>query len=219
VKKKSTLQRLSQFFRERALRTPSRPLSPRRAPLAPPRWTLIDHRRRSRHRSALRALARNRSRSRRLTPAMALRRRMVRRPFRPMFWSRFGPPLRSIPRPRRAFRLGRLRGIRAEQTILKRRPIEAADYGVHFLGIRRFNERESLGLLCFRIADNLDRICDQVFGCQPALNIVRGYPNGQVAQKDGKTHSVVVFDSIGGGFGSSAMLPRALPAYHTIQKG
>ena len=192
------LQRLRQLFRERALRTTRSPLSPRRAPLPSPRRTLIDHRRcRRRYR---RALARNRSRRSRLWRPMARRtRRVIRRPFRTMLRTMFRPPLGSIPRPRRALRLRRLRGIRAEQTVLKRRPIETADYGVHFLVIRRFNERESLGLLCFRIADNLDRICDQVFGCQPALNIVRGYPNGQVAQKDGKTHSVVVFDSIGGG--------------------
>jgi hypothetical protein len=114
-------------------------------------------------------------------------------------WLSFRSSLWPIPRPRRALRLWRLRGIGAEQTILKRRSIETADYGVHFLGIRRFNERESLGLLCFRIADNLNCVSNQVFGCKPALNIVRGYPNGQVAQKDGKTHSAVVFDSIGGG--------------------
>ncbi len=115
------------------------------------------------------------------------------------FRSPLRPVARPISRPHRALRLRRLCGIRAEQTVLKRRPIETADYGVHLLGIRRFNERETLGLLCFRIADNLDRVCDQVFGCQPALNIVRGDPNGQVAQKDRKTHSAVVFNSIGGG--------------------
>src|SRR5271170_3865827 len=130
---------------------------------------------------------------------MARNRRMIRRPLRTMLWTSFRSTLWSIPRPRRTLWLWRLCWIRAEQTVLKRRPIETADYGVHFLGIRRFYKRESLGLLCFRIADNLDRISDQVFGCQPALNIVRGYPNGQIAQKDRKTHSVVVFDSIGGG--------------------
>ena len=81
-----------------------------------------------------------------------------------MLWTSLWSPLWPIPGPRRTFRLWRLRGIRAEQTVLKRRSIETSDNGVHFFGIRRFNKRESLGLLCFRIADNLDRVCDQVFG-------------------------------------------------------
>jgi hypothetical protein len=121
---------------------------------------------------------------------------MIWRAFRSMFGSSLWP----IPgTAARAFRLWRLRGICAEQSVLKRCPIETADYGVHFLGVWRLDEGETLGLLCFRIADNLNCVCNQVFGCQPAFNIVRGYPNGQVAQKDRKTHSVVVFDSIGGG--------------------
>ena len=86
------------------------------------------------------------------------------RAFRTVLGTMFRSPLRSIPRPRGAFRLWRLCGIRAEQSVLKWRPIETADNGVHFLGIRRFDERESLGLLCFRIADNLYRVSDQVFG-------------------------------------------------------
>ena len=194
--RKITLERLSQLFRERALRTTGSPLRSRGAPLASPRRTLIDHRSCCRRRT----LARNCSRSSRLRRSVACRTwRVIRRPLRTMLRTSVRPSLRPIPRPRRAFRLWRLRGIRAEQTVLKRRPIETADNGVHFLGIRRFYKRESLGLLCFRIADYLDRISNQVFGCQPAPNIVRGYPNGQIAQKDRKTHSVVVFDSIGGG--------------------
>lgn len=71
---------------------------------------------------------------------------------------------RTIARTGLTLRLRRLRWIRSQQTVLKWGAIETADYGVHFLGIRRFNEREPLGLLCFRIADNLDCVCNQVFG-------------------------------------------------------
>ena len=102
-------------------------------------------------------------------------------------------------RSRLALRLRRLCGIGSQQTVLERRPVEPADDGVHFFGVRRFDERETFGLLCFRIADNLDCIGNQIFGCQPAFDIVRGNPSGQIAQKDRKTHSAVVFDSIGGG--------------------
>jgi hypothetical protein len=195
-KVRQILQRLRQLFRERALRTIRSPLHPAGAAFAPPGRTLIHHRSARRHRRSLARCSRATGRCR---PMTGRNRSMLTRPRRTMLRPAFRSPLRPFPRPRRTLRLWRLRRIRAQQTILKRCPIETADYGVHLFGIRRFDERESLGLLCFRIADNLDCICNQVFGCQPALDIVRGYPNGQIAQKDRKTHSVVVFDSIGGG--------------------
>ena len=83
---------------------------------------------------------------------------------------------------------GWLRGVSPEQAILQRSTIKASDDGVHLLRVGRFDERESLGFLRFRIADNFNCVRDQVLGCQPSLDVVRSDPGGQVAQKDGKTH-------------------------------
>ena len=77
--------------------------------------------------------------------------------------------------------------------------IEAADDRVHLFRVRRFDKREALGLLRFGIADYFNCVRDQVLGSEPALDIVRGYPSGQIAQEYGKTHSVIVFNSVGGG--------------------
>jgi len=93
----------------------------------------------------------------------------------------------------------RLRGIGAKQTVLQGRTVETADNRIHLLRIRRVDEREALRLLRFRVADYLNSVRDQVFGGQPAPDIVRSHPSGQIAQKDRKTHSLVIFDSIGGG--------------------
>ncbi len=65
-----------------------------------------------------------------------------------------------------ALRLRRLRRIGAKQAILQRRTVEPADDRIHLLGIWRFDEREALGLLRFGVADHLNRVRDQVFGCQ-----------------------------------------------------
>jgi hypothetical protein len=40
------------------------------------------------------------------------------------------------------------------------------------------------------IPDDLNRIRDEVFGCEPLFNVVSCDPSGQIAQKDGKAHSV-----------------------------
>src|SRR5580658_6450456 len=153
------LQRLRQLFRERALWTARGPFTAAGAPLASPRRTLIGHRSGRRHRRVLTGSGCD-SAGRRL---VAGRRRVVAPSFRTLPRTRvrpaFGTTLWPIPWPRGALRLWRLRGICAQQTVLQGRSIETADYGVHFLVIRRFDERESLGLLCFRIADNLNCVC------------------------------------------------------------
>jgi hypothetical protein len=68
-----------------------------------------------------------------------------------------------------------------------------------FVRVRRVDKREAFRLLRFGIADDLNRVRDQVLGSQPAPDIVRRDPSGQVAQKDGETHSMIVFNSVGGG--------------------
>ena len=88
--------------------------------------------------------------------------------------------------------LRRLCRIGTQQTIFKGRPVKTANDRVHFLGIRRVDKREALGLLRFGIADNLYCVCDQVFGAQPTLDVVGGNPGGQVAQKYGKAHSLII---------------------------
>src|SRR5581483_1091149 len=118
----------------------------------------------------------------------------------------------------------RLGGIRAQQAILQRGAVEPADDGVHLLRVGRFDKREALGLLRFGIADDLNCVRDQVFGCQPSLDIVRSDPGGQVAQKDGKTHSVIVSVSVRGGIASlkvvregTIMLPQRIKPAGTVR--
>ncbi len=102
-------------------------------------------------------------------------------------------------RPRSTFRLRRLRWIGAQQAILQRRPVEAADDGIHFVGVRRFDKRKAFRLLRFGIAYHFNGVRDQVLGCEPAPDIVRSHPSGQIAQKDGETHSEIIFNSSGWG--------------------
>jgi hypothetical protein len=97
-----------------------------------------------------------------------------------------------------ALRPGRLRRIGAEQAIFQRRAVKPADDRVHLLGVGGIDKREPLGLLRFGIADHFNRVRNQIFSGEPAFNIVRGHPNGQVAQENSKTHSMVVFDSMRG---------------------
>ncbi len=95
---------------------------------------------------------------------------------------------------------GWLSGVGTKQPVLERRTIKTADDGVHFFRVRRFDKREAFRLLRFGIADYLNCVRDQVLGTEPASDVVRSHPSGQVAQKDGKTHSMVIFDSIRWGF-------------------
>lgn len=94
------------------------------------------------------------------------------------------------------FRLRRLRRVGPEQAIFEGCSIETADDGTHLFRIGRFDKSEALRFLRFGVADHFNRVRDQVLGAKPALDIVRGHPSGQIAQKDGKTHSAVVFNSI-----------------------
>jgi len=71
---------------------------------------------------------------------------------------------RRVTRANNSLGFRRLSRICTEQPIFERRPVEPADDRVHLLGVRRFDERETLGLLCFRIADDFDCVGDKVFG-------------------------------------------------------
>jgi hypothetical protein len=107
-----------------------------------------------------------------------------------------------------------LRRIGAEQAVFQGRAIESADNRVHLLRVGGINEGEALGLLRFGVADHFNRVRNQIFGGEPSSDIVRGHPNRQIAQKNSKTHSMVVFDSMAG-----VLLRRyfeALICYHTL---
>jgi hypothetical protein len=95
-------------------------------------------------------------------------------------------------------RPGGLRRIGAEQAVFQGRAIKPADNRVHLLRVGSIDESEALGLLRFGIADHFNCVRNQIFGGEPSSDIVRGHPNGQVAQENGKTHSMVVFDSMRG---------------------
>jgi len=56
----------------------------------------------------------------------------------------------------------RLSGIGAQQSALQRRTIEPADDGLHLLLVGSVDEGEAFGFLGLRIADDLDRVSDQV---------------------------------------------------------
>ena len=112
------------------------------------------------------------------------------------------------------FGLGRLSGIGAQQAIFERSPVKAADDGVHLLRVRGIYERESFGFLRLGIADHFNCVRNQVLGSKPGPDIVRGHPGGQIAQKNGKTHSTVVFDSIRQGNASTRSMEATL-CYHT----
>src|SRR5579862_7096228 len=79
-------------------------------------------------------------------------------------WSGWSTHMRRPSAGGLALGLGWLRGIGAQKTILKGRPVKAANNRVHLLGVRRVNKREALGLLRFGIADNLNCVRDQVLG-------------------------------------------------------
>jgi len=93
-------------------------------------------------------------------------------------------------RPRRHGTLGRLRGIGTKDFVLERSSVETPDNGLHFVRCGGFHEREALRLLRFVIPDDLNRIRDKVLSSEPLFNVVSRDPSGQIAQKDGKAHSV-----------------------------
>ena len=76
------------------------------------------------------------------------------------------------------FRLWRLRRVGAKQAVFEWRTIEAADDRVHLFAVRGFDKRESLGFLRFVVADDLNRIRDQIVSREPLFDVVGGYPHG-----------------------------------------
>ncbi len=102
--------------------------------------------------------------------------------------------IRGRPAARRSLAPGtrRLSGISAQQTVLERSPIKAADDGVHLIAVGSFDKSETFGFLSIRIADYFDRIGDQVFCGEPGFNIVGGHPEGEISEKYGEAHSVAV---------------------------
>lgn len=110
--------------------------------------------------------------------------------------------------------LRRLRWVCAKETIFERCTIKPADDGIHLFGIRSINEGESLRFLCFRVADYLDSIRNQAFCGKPRLNIVSGYPDGDISEKYSKAHSLGLFTPWGfSGPGSSRSV--RLKQHHT----
>jgi len=85
-----------------------------------------------------------------------------------------------------------LRRVGPQQAVFERRPIETADDGGHLIGGRRFDKCEALRFLRFVITDYFDAVGHQIFGGQPLLDVISGDPRGQIAQKNGKAHSVII---------------------------
>jgi hypothetical protein len=116
-----------------------------------------------------------------------------------------------------------LRRISPQQPVFERCAIEAPDDGVHLFGVRGVDESEALRFLCFGVANHFDCVGYQGFGTEPALDIVRCDPDGQISKKDGKTHSGVIFNSMGRGFASRSfhrsilMLPHSFHAVNGIR--
>ena len=81
----------------------------------------------------------------------------------------------------------------AKKTILQRGSIKPPDYGIHLFLIWRFDKSEALRLLGLWVADNLYRVCDQVFGRQPRFDIVGCHPNREISEENGKAHEIVVY--------------------------
>lgn len=76
----------------------------------------------------------------------------------------------------RAF--GGLGRIRSKDLVLERRPVEAADDGLHFVSGGCLDKRESFGFLRLMVPNDLDGICDQIFRGEPLFNVVRSDPSG-----------------------------------------
>ncbi len=97
-----------------------------------------------------------------------------------------------------AARFRRLRRIGAEKSIFQRCSVKPPNNRIHLLLIGRFDKSEALRLLSLRIADNLDRVSDQVFGRQPRFDIVGCHPNREISEENGKAHEIVVLCSVKG---------------------
>jgi len=105
---------------------------------------------------------------------------------------------RLLLRARSLFAFRRLRRVGPQQAVLQGRTIETPDYGGHFVGGGCFDECEALGFLRFVIANYFDGVSHQIFGGEPLLDVIGGDPCGQIAQKNGKAHSVII--RLRGGF-------------------
>lgn len=93
----------------------------------------------------------------------------------------------------RRYALRGLRRIGSQDFVLKRGSVETANNRLHFVRCGCFHKRKAFRLLRFMIPDDLNRIRDEVFGGEPLFNVVSRDPNRQIAQKDGKAHSVAAF--------------------------
>jgi hypothetical protein len=91
---------------------------------------------------------------------------------------------------RRFLAFGRLRRIGSQHTVFERSAIEAADDRLHLFIGWRFDKCEALGFLCLVVSNHLDGISYEIFGCEPLLDVIGGDPGGEIAKKNGKTHSV-----------------------------
>ncbi|MCU1275116.1 MAG: hypothetical protein JWO48_2547 [Bryobacterales bacterium] len=84
----------------------------------------------------------------------------------------------------------RLRRVGTQHTVFERCAIEAANDRLHLFIGGCFDKSEALGFLCFVVSNHLDGIGDQIFCCQPLLDVIGGDPGREIAKKNGKTHSV-----------------------------
>lgn len=91
-----------------------------------------------------------------------------------------------------AFLPGRLCRVRTQEAIFQRSPVKAADDRLHFFGVRGIDEGEALGLLRFGVADDFDRVGDQILGGEPGPDVVGSYPDRQIPKENRVTHSEVL---------------------------
>jgi hypothetical protein len=66
-----------------------------------------------------------------------------------------------------SFALWRLGGICAQKSVFKRGAVEPANNGVHLLLVRGVDKSKSFGFLRFGVANNFDRVCDQIVCGKP----------------------------------------------------
>ncbi|MDQ1474657.1 MAG: hypothetical protein QOJ99_6137 [Bryobacterales bacterium] len=83
-----------------------------------------------------------------------------------------------------------LRRVGPKNFVLEWCTVETANNRLHFVRSGGLYESEAFRLLRFMIPDDLNRIRDKIFSCEPLFNVVSCDPSGQITQKDGKAHSV-----------------------------
>jgi hypothetical protein len=114
---------------------------------------------------------------------------------RPTMWGAVlrGTILSALLRTRRAGPDSTLRGLRwvgPKDFVLERGSVETANNRLHFVLCRRFHKRKAFRLLRLVVPNYLNRIRYEIFGGEPLFNVIGGDPDGQIAQKYGKAHSV-----------------------------